>query len=82
MCGMRKKLENIRNIRRIPEKGIISGVSAGLAYYFGAPLWVVRLIMVLLLLSGWHFMPIAYILMWIFVPKAEHVPEDFDELTK
>jgi phage shock protein PspC (stress-responsive transcriptional regulator) len=79
---MRKKLENISTIKRVPEKGIISGVSAGLAYYFGVSLWIVRLILVILLLGGWHFMPIAYILMWVFVPKAEHTPEDFDELTK
>ena len=79
---MRHKIENIKNLRRVPEKGVIGGVCAGIAYYLGAPLWVTRLVAAVLLLGGFHFMPLLYILMWILVPKAEKVPEDFDALTK
>lgn len=79
---MKEKLENIKNLKRIPEKGIIGGVAAGIAYFFGWPLWLVRLTMAVLILGGLHFMPVLYILMWIFVPKIEKVPEDFDAVTK
>lgn len=79
---MREKLENIKHLRRISEKGIIGGVCAGVAYFFGWPLWLVRLVAAVLLLGGMHFMPILYVLMWIFVPNMEKVPEDFDAVTK
>lgn len=79
---MKEKLENIKHLKRIPEKGIIGGVCAGVAYFFGWPLWLVRLVTAVLLLGGMHFMPIFYVLMWIFVPKMEKVPEDFDAVTK
>ena len=78
---MRQKLENIKNLKRIPEKGIIGGVCAGVAYFFGWPLWLVRLVATILIVGGVHFMPFLYILMWIFVPK-EKAPVDFDTITK
>lgn len=79
---MREKIENIKNLRRIPKKGIVGGVCAGIAYYLGAPLWLVRLATAVLFVVGIHFVPLLYILMWIFVPKMEKVPEDFDEIIK
>ena len=79
---MREKIEHIKNLKRIPEKGIIAGICAGIAYYLGAPLWIVRLITAILFITGAHFIPALYILMWIFVPKMEKAPEDFDVITK
>lgn len=79
---MKTKLKDIKNLTRIPAKGIVGGVAAGIAYFFAWPLWVVRIVMAILIISGMHFMPILYILMWIFVPKIEKTPEDFDTVTK
>lgn len=79
---MRNKLENIKELKRIPAKGMIGGVAAGIAYFFGWPLWLVRLVMAILILGCIQFMPVFYILLWIFVPKAEAAPEDFDAVTK
>jgi phage shock protein PspC (stress-responsive transcriptional regulator) len=79
---MNEKLKNIKNLRRIPEKGIIAGVAAGIAYFFGWPLWIVRLVLAVLILGGFSFAPLLYLLAWIFVPKMERVPEDFDSITK
>ncbi len=79
---MKEKLENIKNLKRYPERGIIGGVCAGVSYFFGWPLWLVRLVTAFLIIAGVHFMPFLYILMWIFVPKVERAPEDFDTTTK
>lgn len=79
---MKTKLEDIKNLTRIPAKGIVGGVAAGIAYFFAWPLWIVRIVMAILIISGMHFTPILYILMWIFVPKIEKTPEDFDAVTK
>ncbi len=79
---MKEKLENIKDLKRIPEKGVVAGVAAGIAYFFAWPLWLVRLVMAVLIFGGLHFMPLLYILMWVFVPKMEKTPEDFDAVTK
>ena len=79
---MRNNIENIKHLRRMPEKGIVAGVCAGIAYWLGAPLWLVRLITAILFVIGFNFIPAVYILMWIFVPKVEKTPEDFHEVVK
>ncbi len=79
---MREKIENITNLKRIPEKGIVAGICAGIAYHLGSPLWVVRLVTAVLFITRAHFIPALYILLWIFVPKMEKAPADFDVITK
>jgi phage shock protein C len=57
---------------RDKERGIIGGVCAGLAEYFGVrPIWV-RLVFVLLALSGGVVVP-AYIVLWILLPERDDV---------
>ncbi len=47
---------------------IIGGVAGGLAERFGAPVWLVRLIWILLLLPGGLPGVVPYVLLWIIVP--------------
>ncbi len=67
--------------RRAPAgKRWLGGVCAGLAYTMGAPVWVVRLI-VLLTFLFWGVGILPYVLLWIVVPKWPEVPSDFDTRT-
>jgi len=56
-----------KRLYRIPGEGMIGGVCAGLAEYFSVDPTIVRLIFVLLLLTGsagfW-----IYVIMWLIVP--------------
>jgi phage shock protein C len=56
-----------KRLYRIPGEGKIGGVCAGLAEYFSVDPTIVRLIFVLLLLTGsagfW-----IYVIMWLIVP--------------
>lgn len=71
-------MEKIKKLRRIPSKGWIAGICAGFAYYFETPVWVVRLIWTAAVFLGMGSGLFLYILLWIFMPKAE-APEDYDE---
>jgi phage shock protein C len=53
---------------RDKSKGIIAGVCAGLAEYFGVSPLLLRLIFVLLAFSGGPAVP-AYIILWIILPE-------------
>jgi len=67
--------------KRLPGRGWVSGVCAGLAYRFGMRPWKVRLSFVLgaLLLAG---LPIAYYLLaTTFVRRRRRIPRDFDSRT-
>lgn len=67
--------------KRLPGRGWISGVCAGLAYRFGMRVWKVRALFVLgaLLLAG---LTIAYYLLAAtFVRRRRRLPRDFDART-
>jgi phage shock protein PspC (stress-responsive transcriptional regulator) len=53
---------------RDKSKGVIAGVCAGLAEYFGVSPMILRLIFVLLAFSGGPAVP-AYIILWIILPE-------------
>ncbi|KER02066.1 envelope stress response membrane protein PspC [Photorhabdus temperata] len=58
---------NRRKLYRIPEKGKIKGVCAGLAYYFGVPVGLIRAMAILSLFFGlFGLVVIAYIVL-VFV---------------
>lgn len=63
---------------RIPKAGFFGGVAAGIAYFFGINVQLVRLGWVVFTLLGGSG-TLFYILLWIFVPGAPDVPEDFKE---
>lgn len=66
---------------RIPQQGTIGGVCAGFAYKFGIPVWLVRVSMVLLIpFSGISL--IGYPILWVMMPKASELPEDYDTRTE
>jgi phage shock protein PspC (stress-responsive transcriptional regulator) len=71
---------SLKNLRCIPDKGWFGGVCAGLAYWLGLPLWLVRLAWGA---AGFFYgLGITlYLLLWIFVPNAEEVPADYGRRT-
>lgn len=74
---------DVKKLYRVPEKGMIGGVCAGLGEYLNADPTVVRLIFILLALTGFSGV-IIYIIMWLVVPvehfdgreSSESEPED------
>jgi phage shock protein PspC (stress-responsive transcriptional regulator) len=68
-----------RKFRKAPN-GWLGGVSGGLAYTLGAPVWLVRLALFLLCWI-WGVGLVAYILLWIFAPRWTELPADFDAVT-
>lgn len=67
--------------RRAPAgKRWIGGVCAGIAYTMGAPVWVVRLV-VLLAILFWGLGILPYLVLWILVPRWDALPPDFDART-
>jgi phage shock protein PspC (stress-responsive transcriptional regulator) len=65
-------------LRRVKGKHWIGGVCAGIGYWLAVPAWIVRLVWVLLLLI-YGFGGLMYILLWIFMPVWDQVPEDYEE---
>lgn len=54
---------------RIPEKGKIAGVCAGVAEYFGWELWLVRIVTVTGTLLSGNLFVIGYFLAWFIMDK-------------
>jgi phage shock protein PspC (stress-responsive transcriptional regulator) len=65
-------------LRRIHGKHWLGGVCAGIGYWLGFPTWLVRLLWTLLLLA-YGLGGILYILLWIFMPIWDRVPDDYEE---
>ncbi|HVT75060.1 MAG TPA: PspC domain-containing protein [Candidatus Paceibacterota bacterium] len=70
-----------RKFRKMKDHRAVSGVCAGLAYWIGAPVWMVRLVWVASVLF-WGTGGGIYLLLAIFMPTWEKDPEDFDQVTK
>jgi len=72
---MRKPFKRLTN----SEISWVGGICAGIAYKLEVEVWLVRLIVFLIFLAsgviGW-----IYILIWIFAPHTEEVPEDYKEV--
>jgi len=64
--------------RRIKQKGWLGGVCAGFGYWLGIPTWLVRLILTVLVLV-YGVGAILYVLLWIFMPVWDAVPEGYEE---
>jgi len=59
-----------KKLYRDPDNSILGGVAGGIGAYLNIdPVWI-RLIFVLLILA-YGFTAVVYILLWIFIPKAE-----------
>jgi phage shock protein PspC (stress-responsive transcriptional regulator) len=65
-------------LRKVKDRGWLGGVCAGIGYWLGIPTWLVRVV--------WAFLGLVYglgvllyVLLWIFMPKWEEVPDDYAE---
>lgn len=73
---------SFRGLRRIPERGVIAGVCAGIAEYFD---WNVRLLrailVVVLIFSGFFPIVVAYCILWYVMDPAtpEYYARPFTE---
>ena len=78
-----------KEFKCVQENNWIGGVCGGIAYAFGVPALLVRIVALLILLlpsvfilewiSGVVF--VAYIVAWIFCPNWEEDPEDYTKRT-
>lgn len=57
-----------RGLYRSRRHRIIAGVAGGLAERFGVPVWLMRLIWILLFLPGGLPGVVPYVLLWIIIP--------------
>ena len=63
---------NLKGLRRIPERGVIAGVCAGIAEYFGWETTLFRIMFVLVSILSAAFPGIlVYVTLWIVMPKPE-----------
>jgi phage shock protein PspC (stress-responsive transcriptional regulator) len=68
-----------RPLRRIREHKWIGGVCAGFAYALAVRAWVVRLVWTAAVLTmGFGFL--LYVLFWVFMPKWDADPGDYDDV--
>ena len=66
-------------LRRSQAHNWLGGVCAGIAYGFGFPVWVMRVLFLVLFFAGVGFPIFLYILLWILMPKWEQEPSDYAE---
>lgn len=69
-----------RKLRRVREVKWIAGICAGVAYWLGAPVWVIRLLWVILAFSTTGTGVLLYIVLLV-LPEWKKIPEDFDQVT-
>jgi len=62
-------MERSRGLYRSRKHRIIAGVAGGLAERFGVPVWLMRVIWLLLLLPGGLPGLVPYIILWILIPE-------------
>ena len=59
----------------------LSGVSGGIGYVVGVPAWMVRMTFAALtLMTGLPLL--AYVLLWVFMPKWATDPQDYLQRTQ
>lgn len=69
-----------RKMRRIKDDAILGGVCSGMAYAFGMPTWIMRILWVVAAFCyGFGIFP--YLLFWIFMPAWENKPSDYEQIT-
>lgn len=65
-----------RKLRCVTRDAWLGGVCAGVAYFFGIPTWIVR--MVWFLVAFFYGTGIfVYLLLWIFLPVWKETPPDY-----
>ena len=64
-------------LRRVKGGHWIGGVCAGVGYWLGVATWLVRLVWTVLVLA-YGFGLLLYVLLWIFMPVWDHLPDDYE----
>ena len=64
----------------MPDRNWLGGICAGLAYFIGIEVWIVRIFWMLFLSGSDGFAVVVYLLLFV-VSKWNTVPPDFDEMT-
>lgn len=67
-----------RRLYRDPDRAAVAGVASGLAAYFDIDVVIIRILFVVFTLVGWGFALLAYIVLWIAVPKANTAAEKLE----
>ena len=67
-----------KKLYRDREKGMISGVSAGLGHYFGIDAVWIRIALILLVFAGFGTGILIYIILWIVTPEAVTTSEKLE----
>lgn len=71
----------MKTLAKIQQDKMIAGVCSGFAYAFAIPAWIIR-ISAALLFMAYGVGILAYILLWIFMPKWHVDPQDYAERTR
>lgn len=70
--------QRTKKLYRDREKGMISGVSAGLGHYFGIDAVWIRIALILLVFAGFGTGILIYIILWIVTPEAVTTSEKLE----
>lgn len=60
-----------KELRRIPDEGMLAGVTAGLAEWLDFSLWAVRAVLIVMLLIHPFIVVAGYILLAVLLPVAD-----------
>lgn len=66
-----------RGLYRSRDHRIIAGVAGGLAERFGVPVWLMRLLWILLFIPGGIPGVVPYVILWILIPQEPEHPTAF-----
>ncbi|MDY0089118.1 MAG: PspC domain-containing protein [Flavobacteriaceae bacterium] len=59
-----------RKLYRDIDKNFLGGVAAGFGHYLGVDALWIRLLFIIIVISGWGYPILIYILLWVLIPKA------------
>ena len=62
---------NFAGLRRIPQRGVVAGVCAGVAEYFGWSVKLLRAALVISVLLGAGAMIVVYLILWYVMDPVE-----------
>lgn len=65
------KSRSFAGLRRIPQRGVVAGVCAGIAEYFGWSVKLLRAALVISVLLGAGAMIIVYLILWYVMDPVE-----------
>lgn len=70
-----------KTLYRIPERGVLKGVCAGIAEYLGVPAGLIRAIALLSIVCGLFVLPVGlYIALAVFLPEGHTAQFDDDNV--